>query len=113
MLLGRIAKWLGIYLLCNLITVLAFCLAWVTFAPKPNNEYITRVSSISMQDSFAGDLFRASYKVECEPPELEHEARLVTCAVVNKNGAVAAKTTYVFGLTDGSVYGHEDRDLNK
>jgi hypothetical protein len=98
-LLGRLARWLGIYLLCNLITCLMLGLVYWLYVPKFDDEYAIRISRVAMQDSYSNDLFNASFKVQCALDKGQDDGREVTCAVVGSDG-VASKRTYIyFGAT--------------
>lgn len=118
MTLPKVAKWLGIYLICNLTTaavvVVAFFLSLWLWPPMSSQRAVA-VAKIRMEEDYIRDKFREEHTTDCTVENYPDgafragQAYDVTCSIL-KGSYVVARTTFIFGK-DG-LAGHDDWELD-
>lgn len=101
-----VAKWLGIYFACNVITAAGLFAAfhlWVHFAPPISREAAISIASRYLNDEYTQSAnYLREHRTDCAVenyPDGEfgrQQAFEVTCSLMYNLGLVA-QTTYVFG----------------
>lgn len=102
----RLAKWLGIYILCNAVTVAVLSIVYLIAVPRPSDESILLSSQNRTTDSFARARFAERFRVECASTEDSRDSLLeVQCTVLDGDHNVAG-TTYYY-TRDGHLAGQD------
>ena len=113
-----VAKWLGIYVICNLITLAALVVIFLlssTFSPPMSSQRAVAIAKMRMEEDYLRTRFRKEHSTECtlgngpEDAIRDEQAYDVTCSIFSRS-YVVARTTFIFSRE--GLAGQDDWELD-